>query len=148
MKKTIGYKSKGEIAIFFFAIIIFLIIACFPLAFLFIHGVVGEMIFVLIVVICFEAVFIIQLTKQMGKPNDLVQYDEQYLYLNYRGGTTKIKLQSIIQATPRRASARGFAYRFGTILIHTSIAQYKIGTVAACEDVCLEIMRLARAANE
>lgn len=95
-----------------------------------------------ILFIAFAVLMLILVIVEARKPKNLIQYDDNFLYLNYRDKSVEINLDVIVHATPKRTRARNVTYTFGKVIIYTKNGLYKIGTVSECEEVCFRIMRL------
>lgn len=143
MKKTIGFKSTGKIAL---NIIVFLLLFIMLIALLWMiikHELeLSELIWVIIIGSGFLIYLIISIIIEVSRPNDAIECDDENLYLNYKNKTLKLPLGSIIQVMPRRAHARYATYTFGKIIIHTSTEEHIINNISNCEYVSLDIMRI------
>lgn len=133
MKESIGFRSSGVIVVYTFGLILTTL-----LAFLMIYIEIGYS----LLFFAFALLMLILIIFELRKPKNLIQYDENFLYLNYKNETVKINLNAIVHATPKRSRARYVTYTFGKVIVHTKHDEYRIGTVSECEQVCLNIMKL------
>jgi len=133
MKESIGFRSSGVIVVYTFGLILTTL-----LAFLMIYIEIGYS----LLFFAFALLMLILIIFELRKPKNLIQYDENFLYLNYKNETVKINLNAIVHATPKRSRARHVTYTFGKVIVHTKHDEYRIGTVSECEQVCLNIMKL------
>lgn len=146
MKKTVGYKSAGQINWTFFCAFLLLLLTIMTLSGAIILG--GSDLWTYsFLLICATLWFYIFAIMQVVKPDYMIQYDHDNLYLNYRGETITIPLSDITYVLPRRANSRGISYSHGKIIIHTKDVQLEIGYVSECEQVSEEIMHLVHEAH-
>jgi hypothetical protein len=140
MRKTIGIKSSGEIAIL--TSLLILSAGSFILLLVLDEDITKPLDQFRVYLLAFITLFfLVMLIMSFLKPKVMIVSDQECLYLNYRRKKIKILLKDIIQATPQRLRARGFYYSFGFIKVYTKKQMHKIGYVASCEDVALDIMR-------
>ncbi|HEY8395718.1 MAG TPA: hypothetical protein VIK96_02975 [Bacilli bacterium] len=59
--------------------------------------------------------FLIVAIPEGRKPRNMIENDDDYLYLNYRPNTEKVKLETIVMATPRQ---RNSTFSFGFIYLY------------------------------
>ena len=151
MKKVIGQKSYGEIILYGIGVTFFLVIAI-VVGFLFGigHGpdeeTMGDFTFVMLIIILpIMAIYLVVLfIKTINLPKDLIYIVDRSLIIYNQKNYQEIPLEEIILVTPMTSHGRSIHYTFGTIHIHTSEVEYRVGHVASCEKVCLEIMKLVK----
>lgn len=97
MKESIGFRSSGVIVVYTFGLILTTL-----LAFLMIYIEIGYS----LLFFAFALLMLILIIFELRKPKNLIQYDENFLYLNYKNETVKINLNAIVHATPKRSRAR------------------------------------------
>lgn len=55
---------------------------------------------------------------------------------------TVLSLNDILDVSYRRASAKGIQYRWGTIVISSTMGTYKYRYISDCEDVAKDLLRM------
>lgn len=137
--KTIAKKSAGEMVIvsIFGAMIIplFFIILMIALERGFNNGI--HVTFYVAILLALYVIYIFIMT--LSKPNILIQYDNNQIYLHYRIKHVSIPISSIIGISPKRTRIKGFRTEFGKVIIRTKDHKYTMDNVDNCEDVAIEI---------
>lgn len=142
MKTVIGKRTAANIA----GYIIGCIVAIGLLIYILTKSKVGDLdnfYIVSLIIIC--VTFLVCLIIEIQKPTNAIEYDEEYLYLNYKKYIIQIEIESIIHATPRRKTRNTYYhYSYGKVIIHSKYGAHTISNIADCEKVCLNIMRLKK----
>ena len=81
----------------------------------------------------------------LSLPSDIIVLFEDSLILP-KGVT--VPLESIIDVSYKRASAKGVQYRWGSITLLTYYGSYKYGFVADCEDVAKQLTQMVFEAKQ
>lgn len=137
--KTVGIKSYSELIFnLLFATLLL------PIAFMFMtialdFGFDDGIHFTLYMSLLLLFTIIVALLFEILKPKELIQYDQNHLYINYFLRQHKIELRHFVAATARRFKIRGFKFDFGKVTIRSIHGKKVIYGVVKCEDVALEL---------
>lgn len=133
--EVIAYRKKGIWLMYAFTFFLGLCVPLIPVNDPF------YMILTALFSLTFISVSLIVLIMYFTTPQEAIFYNEYEKAIYLKKGV-KMQLSEIEDLSYRRASARGFQYKWGTIIIRAQHKKYKIRFIAQCEDVCKTLTKL------
>ncbi len=137
MRKTIAYKKQS-------AGILYIIVTLLG-TILLISAITAKEIPLILISAVLVLTSLILSVQFLRLPSEIIILSDDDMLILPKGVT--IPLDSVIEVSCKRASAKGLKYRWGSVTLSTYSEKYKFDFVDDCENVTIQLNKLVRKAK-